>query len=35
MIEIFKMVHKYYYDVSAAVKLNFIMFITTRNKYKL
>jgi len=35
MIEVFKMVHKYY-DINAAVKLNFNMFSTTRgNKYKL
>jgi len=35
MIEVFKMVHKYY-DVSAAVKLNFNTLSTTRgNKYKL
>ena len=35
MIEVFKMVHKYY-DINAAVKLNFNIFSTTRgNKYKL
>jgi len=35
MIEVFKMVHKYY-DVSAAVKLNFNTLCTTGgNKYKL
>jgi len=34
MIEVFKMVHKYY-DIKAALKLNFNMFSTTRgNKYK-
>jgi len=35
MIEVFKMVDKYY-DINAAVKLNFNVFNTTRgNKYKL
>ena len=35
MIEVFKMVHKYY-DINEAVKLNFNMFSTsTGNKYKL
>ena len=35
MIQVFKMVHKYY-DVCAAVKLNFNTLSTTRgNKYKL
>jgi len=35
MIEVFKMVHKFY-DTNAAVKLNFNIFSTTiGNKYKL